>query len=113
MMLPDGVERNYPLARLTTVRTGGTAELFARPDEERKLAALLGWAASEGLAVGGVGSGSNLLVSDAGFRGLAVKLDGQLSGIERQGTRVVSAGGGRPAPPAARPRSTAFFPQRT
>ena len=95
MMLPDGVERDYPLARLTTVRTGGTAELFARPDEERKLAALLGWAASEGLAVAVVGSGSNLLVSDAGYRGLVVKLDGQLSGIERQGTRVVCGGGAR------------------
>ena len=95
MMLPDGVERDYPLARLTTVRTGGTAELFARPDEERKLAELLGWAASEGLAVAVVGSGSNLLVSDAGYRGLVVKLDGQLSGIERQGTRVVCGGGAR------------------
>jgi UDP-N-acetylenolpyruvoylglucosamine reductase len=95
MMLPDGVERDYPLARLTTVRTGGTAELFARPDEERKLAKLLGWAASEGLAVGVVGSGSNLLVSDAGYRGLVVKLDGQLSGIERQGTHVVCGGGAR------------------
>jgi UDP-N-acetylenolpyruvoylglucosamine reductase len=95
MMLPDGVVRDYPLARLTTVRTGGTAELFARPDEERKLAELLGWAASEGLAVAVVGSGSNLLVSDAGYRGLVVKLDGQLSGIERQGTRVVCGGGAR------------------
>ncbi len=94
-MLPDGVERDYPLARLTTVRTGGTAELFARPDEERKLAELLGWAASEGLAVAVVGSGSNLLVSDAGYRGLVVKLDGRLSGIERQGTCLVCGGGAR------------------
>src|SRR5439155_1486303 len=47
VMLPDGVERDYSLARLTTVRTGGTADLFARPDDERKLAELLGWAASE------------------------------------------------------------------
>ena len=29
--VPDGVERDYPLARLTTVRAGGAAELFARP----------------------------------------------------------------------------------
>jgi UDP-N-acetylenolpyruvoylglucosamine reductase len=94
-MLPDGVERDYSLARLTTVRTGGTADLFARPDDERKLAELLGWAASEGIVVGVVGSGSNLLVSDAGYHGLVVKLDGQLSAIERQGTRVVCGGGAR------------------
>ena len=30
---PGGVERDYPLARLTTVRAGGRADLFARPDE--------------------------------------------------------------------------------
>ena len=29
--LPDGVVRDHPLARLTTIRTGGNAELFARP----------------------------------------------------------------------------------
>ncbi len=95
MMLPEGVERDYPLARLTTVRAGGPADLFARPDEEQKLAELLGWAASEEIAVGVVGSGSNLLVSDDGYRGLALKLDGQLSSIERRGTRIVCGGGAR------------------
>ena len=46
---------------------------------------LLAWAATEGLAVGVVGSGSNLLVSDDGFRGLVLKLDGELAAIERDG----------------------------
>ena len=66
MTLPDGVERDYPLARLTTVRAGGPADLFARPNDERRLAELLRWAASEGVRVAVVGSGSNLLVSDDG-----------------------------------------------
>ena len=35
MSRPEGVERDYPLARLTTVRTGGPADFFARPDSER------------------------------------------------------------------------------
>ena len=95
MMAPEGVERDYPLARLTTVRAGGPADLFARPDEEQKLAELLGWAASEEIAVGVVGSGSNLLVSDDGYRGLVLKLDGRLSSIERQGARIVCGGGAR------------------
>jgi UDP-N-acetylenolpyruvoylglucosamine reductase len=93
--VPEGVEREYPLARLTTVRAGGPAELFARPDDERRLAALLRWAASEGIAVAVVGSGSNLLISDQGYRGLVMKLDGRLSAIERQGTRLVCGGGAR------------------
>jgi UDP-N-acetylenolpyruvoylglucosamine reductase len=95
MTLPPGVERHYPLARLTTVRAGGPADLFARPDTEHELAELLRWAASEGIQVAAVGSGSNLLVSDQGYRGLVLKLEGELSAIERQGARVVCGGGAR------------------
>ena len=45
--------------------------------------------------MGVVGSGSNLLVSDDGFRGLVLKLDGRLAAIERDGTRLVCGGGAR------------------
>jgi UDP-N-acetylenolpyruvoylglucosamine reductase len=92
---PPGVETEYPLARLTTVRTGGPADFFARPDSAERLADLLGWAEREGVEVGVVGSGSNLLVSDEGFRGLALKLDGALSATEREGDRLVCGGGAR------------------
>jgi UDP-N-acetylmuramate dehydrogenase len=42
-----------------------------------------------------IGSGSNLLVADDGFRGLAIKLDGDLATIERDGERVLCGGGAR------------------
>ena len=35
------IERDYPLSRLTTVRAGGTAELFARPATKAELVELL------------------------------------------------------------------------
>jgi UDP-N-acetylmuramate dehydrogenase len=89
------VERDFPLARLTTVRTGGNADWFARPGDEEQLLAALGWAAAEGLPVGVIGSGSNLLVADEGFHGLALKLNGELAQIEREGERVVCGGGYR------------------
>jgi UDP-N-acetylenolpyruvoylglucosamine reductase len=92
---PEGVERDFPLARLTTIRTGGTADWFARPTEERALTVLLAWADAEGRAVGVVGSGSNLLVADDGFRGLALKLDGELASIAREGERMLCGGGAR------------------
>ncbi len=92
---PDGVERDYPLARLTTVRAGGDAALFARPATEAELVELLAWAASEGVAVEVVGSGSNLLVADRGVDGLVMKLAGELTEIERDGTRVICGGGVR------------------
>jgi UDP-N-acetylenolpyruvoylglucosamine reductase len=93
--LPAGVERDYPLERLTTVRAGGRADLFARPAREEELVELLRWAAEEEVPVEVVGSGSNLLVADAGFPGLALKLDGDLTRVEREGTRLVCGGGAR------------------
>ena len=92
---PPGVERDYPLARLTTIRTGGPADFFARPDAPERLSELLAWADAEGIAVGVVGSGSNLLVADAGFRGLVLKLGGSLSTIEQDGLRLLCGGGAR------------------
>jgi UDP-N-acetylenolpyruvoylglucosamine reductase len=92
---PAGLERDFPLARLTTVRTGGAADWFARPREAEELLELLAWAGREGLAVGVVGSGSNLLVADDGFRGLALKLDGELASVERDGERLLCGGGAR------------------
>jgi UDP-N-acetylenolpyruvoylglucosamine reductase len=92
---PEGVQRDFPLARLTTVRTGGAADWFARPASEESLVAALRWAETEGLPVGVIGSGSNLLVADDGFHGLAIKLDGDLAQIERDGERVVCGGGYR------------------
>ena len=44
-----------------------------------------------------VGSGSNLLVADDGFRGLALKLDGELAAIERDGERVALRRRGAPS----------------
>jgi UDP-N-acetylenolpyruvoylglucosamine reductase len=93
--LPRGVERDYPLARLTTVRAGGNAELFARPSTEGELVGVLAWADGEGVSVEVVGSGSNLLVADRGVAGLVLKLAGELAEIERDGTRVVCGGGVR------------------
>ncbi len=95
MNAPAGVRADYPLARLTTVRTGGPADWFARPRDEGSLLAMLAWAKDEGLALGVIGSGSNLLVADDGFRGLAIKLDGELATIERDGERILCGGGAR------------------
>jgi UDP-N-acetylenolpyruvoylglucosamine reductase len=92
---PPGVQAQASLARMTTVRAGGAADFFARADGEERLLELLRWAAEQGLGVGVVGSGSNLLVADDGFRGLALKLQGELATIEREGDRVLCGGGAR------------------
>ncbi len=95
MSRPEGVERGYPLARLTTVRTGGDADWFARPRDEEALTELVRWAAAEELPVGVIGSGSNVLVADDGFHGLAIKLGAGLAAVERHGERLRAGGGAR------------------
>jgi UDP-N-acetylenolpyruvoylglucosamine reductase len=100
--VPDAVERHFPLARLTTIRTGGPAEYFARVGSLRELERLLRWAREAGLAVGVIGSGSNLLVADAGVSGLVIKLDRSLAKIEHRDRHLICGGGARLPQAAAR-----------
>src|SRR5580700_1107975 len=102
MSLPSGIERDFPLARLTTVRTGGVGELFARAGSDEQLLELLAWAACGDVAVNVVGSGSNLLIADEGVPGLIVKLDRALAAISVDGSRMLCGGGARLPAVAAR-----------
>jgi UDP-N-acetylenolpyruvoylglucosamine reductase len=99
---PAAVQADFPLARLSTVRTGGAAEFFARAGGQAELQELLAWARVNGSPVSVVGSGSNLLIADEGVAGLVVKLDRELAKIERRGQRMVCGGGARLPAVAAR-----------
>ncbi|MEA2209157.1 MAG: UDP-N-acetylmuramate dehydrogenase [Solirubrobacteraceae bacterium] len=92
---PEMVRRDMPIARLSTVRTGGAAEFFARAGSDGELLELLAWAAAARAPVSVVGSGSNLLIADDGVAGLVLKLDRDLARIQREGTRIVCGGGAR------------------
>ena len=99
---PSIVQRNFPLSRMATVRTGGEAEYFARAGSGAQLRELLGWAKATGAPVAVVGSGSNLLIADEGVRGLVMKLDRKLALIQHEGERIVCGGGARLPSVAAR-----------
>jgi UDP-N-acetylenolpyruvoylglucosamine reductase len=89
------IEEQLPLARFTTLGTGGPARWFARPGTTAELEEALVWAADRGLSVAVVGLGSNLLVADEGVEGLVVKLSGDLAAAEVDGD-LLRAGGGAP-----------------
>jgi UDP-N-acetylenolpyruvoylglucosamine reductase len=89
------IEEQVPLARFTTIGTGGPARAFARPRTVEELGEALAWARERDLPVATVGLGSNVLVADEGFDGLVLKLDGELAGAEVQDDLIV-AGGGAP-----------------
>ena len=92
---PDGLQENVALSRLTTLGTGGPARWLATPASVEELEALVAWAAREGVPVAPVGLGSNLLVADEGFDGLALKLTGALAKADAAETLLL-AGGGAP-----------------
>jgi UDP-N-acetylmuramate dehydrogenase len=94
-------EPDVPLGPLTTYRVGGPAALLARVEDEAALARVAEAVAATGIDVLVVGKGSNLLVADVGFPGLAVVLGDAFAGVDVAGT-TVRAGGAAALPVVAR-----------
>jgi UDP-N-acetylmuramate dehydrogenase len=104
------LQREVPLAPMTTYRVGGSAALFVEAGSLADLAAIAGARAECGVPVLVVGRGSNMLVADSGFAGLAVSIATMAGAIEmpdappaEPGAGVeVTAGGGVALPVLAR-----------
>jgi len=69
------VQRNVPLAPYSTLKIGGLADFFARPKGAKELSRCLSAAQEAGIPWLLLGGGSNMLISDRGFRGLAIKAE--------------------------------------
>lgn len=86
------VGSDVPVAQLTTYRLGGPARYLAEVDDPDVLDRV--WKAwkGSGLPVLVIGRGSNLVVSDHGFEGLAIRLGGRFAHISVKADEVVAAG---------------------
>jgi UDP-N-acetylmuramate dehydrogenase len=100
-LLGDRARRDVPLGPLTTYRVGGPAALLVQAESDDDLRAVAEAVAATGVDVLVVGKGSNLLVADAGFDGLALVLGDAFAEVEIAGT-TVRAGGATPLPVLAR-----------
>jgi UDP-N-acetylenolpyruvoylglucosamine reductase len=90
------VRRDEPLAKRTTLRVGGPADLYVEPASEADLAATLKFCAERGLKFFVLGRGSNLLVRDGGFRGVVICLaQPEFSRIEIDGQQLRCGAGAR------------------
>ncbi|HKY14170.1 MAG TPA: UDP-N-acetylmuramate dehydrogenase [Microthrixaceae bacterium] len=98
------VERDRPLGPLTTYRVGGPASVYVRVEDDAELAAVAGvLGRAPGVAVMVVGRGSNLLVADTGFAGVALQLGDAFAGLELpdpDATEPVARAGGAASLPA-------------
>ena len=90
---PPELERGAPLAPLTTIRVGGPADYLVSASSFRAVVGALAWARAHDLPVAVIGRGSNLLVSDEGWRGVALRLRGRLTSISARGTDLWCGGG--------------------
>ncbi|HAO77467.1 MAG TPA: UDP-N-acetylenolpyruvoylglucosamine reductase [Verrucomicrobia subdivision 3 bacterium] len=88
--------RNEPLAKHTTLRVGGPADVYVEPATEAELAAILNFCGERGVKFFILGRGSNLIVRDGGFRGVAICLcQANFSKIEIDGERLRCGAGAK------------------
>ena len=100
LLVPPG-RRDEPVGPLTTYRVGGAAAILVQLDGDDDLARLVEAVRTTGVDVLVVGRGSNLLVADAGFPGVAVVLGDAYASVEVAGT-TVRAGAAATLPVVAR-----------
>ena len=72
------VQENAPMAKFTSFRAGGCADLLVQPQNIKELQDVLQVLQEEGCPHMVLGNGSNVLVKDGGYRGVMVKLNGML-----------------------------------
>lgn len=82
-----------PLSKHTTFRIGGNADLFVEIENENQLSGILEYLKRENLPFLVMGNGSNLLVSDFGFRGIVLQISKKMSQIHVEGNLVVAKAG--------------------
>ena len=77
----------------TTFRIGGPADIFAVPDTIEKAAKIIGICREQKVPFYVIGNGSNLLVSDQGYKGVVVQVYKNLSAIEIKGDIITAQAG--------------------
>lgn len=84
---------NEPLKNHTTFKIGGNADFIVMPQNKSEAVELMRFVIKKSVPYFILGNGSNLLVSDNGFRGVVVKTFGCLNKITTDGNTVVVEAG--------------------
>ena len=89
----ENVHLQEPMAGHTTFRIGGPADCLLELENEEQLKKLCRYLEMTGMPFFVLGNGSNLLVNDAGYRGIVLEIGQKMSGILVQGKRIVAKAG--------------------
>ena len=87
------VIRDAEMRQYTTLKLGGKADWLAFPRSTGEIAAMFAEAAEAGIPVTVIGHGSNLLVLDGGIRGLVIRIEKNMRGVQREGNRLTAQAG--------------------
>ncbi len=96
------VRANVPLAPFTTFKVGGPAKLFAELASQADLIQIYDLVSTYQVPILVIGNGSNLLVSDTGFRGLVLHLTGSFAEAKVLSETTIEFGSAMSLPVAAR-----------
>ena len=89
----DAVLTDEPMKSHTTFRIGGPADYFVTPETEEQMSELLAFCRREHLPYEILGNGSNLLVSDSGYRGVVISMSKYWGSCEINGNKIYAEAG--------------------
>lgn len=90
---PDRVKEQELMAKHTTFRIGGPADYYVMPVNAEEVRKLTAFCREENVPYYIVGNGSNLLVSDEGYRGVIIEIGKEMSTVEVRGTEIWAQAG--------------------
>lgn len=86
---------NEPLAKYTSMKVGGPADYYFEPADKADVLQLVRYLRQQGFPYLVLGRGSNVLVSDEGYRGAVINMGESLSNVSLQGELVVAEAGAK------------------
>lgn len=90
---PGQLLRDEPMSGHTTFKVGGPADLMFFPENAEQVCAAMSAACAHGVETLVMGNGSNMLVRDGGFRGLAIVLGDRFSDVRVEGDMLIAQAG--------------------
>ena len=89
----ENVFADEPMSNRCTFRIGGEADFFVTPSSAQQIAGVVDFAKKENIPYFVMGNGSNLLVSDNGYRGIIINIGKNMSDVTVDGNTVTAMAG--------------------
>ena len=89
----DSILTDEPMSRHTTFRVGGPADFFVTPKTKEDVRDVIRVCKEVGMPYYIIGNGSNLLVSDAGYRGVIIQIYKEMNEVKVEGDLVKAQAG--------------------